>query len=260
MPRSPRCSPHNQETTIKARRNLPLFTLLVNSLLILLTPFAWSDTAGVDVDVNTSVDLGAAVQSALNSVDNNDLDANWYYSMNVLQDEEQQVIHSNPKREPAARRELIEVNGAAPDDARKQEFRDAEKKRLSEQDEATQKFNHLVDMETLNLLEVREGIAEFAFIPRIPQFEEARESLRGKLLLDTQNNEITRLEIFNIEKLSPAFSVSVDDFRLVFNFAPQEGVQLLQHMETRARGKAGFVKSFDSSTTVSIGDYRRIGE
>ena len=87
--------------------------------------------------------------------------------------------------------------------------------------------------------------------------EDSRENLRGTLLLNTGTGQIEKLEIHNTEELSPAFSVTVDTYRLALSFQPEQGENLLQKLESRAVGKAGFIKSFDSQVEVTFSDYRR---
>ena len=61
----------------------------------------------------------------------------------------------------------------------------------------------------------------------------------------------------NLGKLSPAFSVTVDTYRLVLKFQQEQGENLLQKLESRAVGKAGFMKSFDVLVAATFSDYKR---
>ena len=65
------------------------------------------------------------------------------------------------------------------------------------------------------------------------------------------------IEIFNTDELSPAFSVTLDTFRLQLYFVPQVGENLLRKLESHTVGKMGFVKSFDAIVVVEFSDYTR---
>lgn len=73
----------------------------------------------------------------------------------------------------------------------------------------------MVEAQTLVLIEQRNGYAKLAFVPRIKAMEKSRDQIRGALLLNTQTQQIEEIEINNTGKLSPAFSVTVDNYRLV---------------------------------------------
>jgi hypothetical protein len=81
--------------------------------------------------------------------------------------------------------------------------------------------------------------------------------MQGTLLLNTLTQQIEQIEIYNTEKLSPAFSVTVDTFRLALAFQQEQGEILLHKLESHAVGKAGFLKSFNSLVAVAFSDYRR---
>lgn len=198
-----------------------------------------------------------AVASAIAALDKNDLDGSWHFTMRIEQDDTQQVVVSDPGRPPPERRQLVTVNGQAPTIAEVADFHAAEAKRIEEQGAQTQAFTQLVNLETLNFLGVEGDIVEYAFIPRIPKLEKASENLRGTLRIDTGSRSVTAMEIFNTEAFSPAFSVSIENYRLSFDFAMQQGVNLLSRMQNHARGKAAFVKEFDSTTTIIFAGFRK---
>lgn len=201
-----------------------------------------------------------AVKSALAALDANVLDDHWHFRMKIQHDQLEQIVQSDPDKEPALRRTLVKVDGEDPTEEERKQFREAEAKRIEEQDTQAQAFSHLVDATTLSFLGLDDGMAEYAFVPRIPKLEKASESLRGKLHLDVERKEIRKLEVFNVEAFSPAFSVSIEHFLLSFEFSPHNGKNLLLAMENQARGKAGFVKGFDSTTTIGFSDYRNVSQ
>ena len=90
--------------------------------------------------------------------------------------------------------------------------------------------------------------------------KKSRDKLRGALTLDTNTGHILDIEVFNAEPFSPAFSVTVEDYRLQFIFREEQGSRVLQRMESTAVGKAGFVKGFESVVVVDFTDYRPASE
>jgi len=87
--------------------------------------------------------------------------------------------------------------------------------------------------------------------------EKSRDQVRGALLLNTKTQQIEEIEINNTGKLSPAFSVTVDTYRLVLKFQQEQGENLLKKLESHAVGHAGFLKSFDVFMAVTFSDYKR---
>lgn len=64
------------------------------------------------------------------------------------------------------------------------------------------------------MLERGDEYLKVFFSPRIAALEQSREQMQGTLLLNTLTQQIEQIEIYNTEKLSPAFSVTVYTFRL----------------------------------------------
>ena len=201
----------------------------------------------------------AQVQAALEKLDATNLDDDWYFTMEVIDGEELQIIQSDPFREQVERRQLLTVNGSTPDNARLKEFREAEKKRVDDIDPETAGYRYMVDIDTLEPVEESDGYIAFSFAPRVKALEDSRDSLRGTLRLDTQTGQIEELEIHNTGKLSPAFSVTVDSYRLSLHFQQEQGENLLNQLESDAVGKVGFLKSFDSRVKATFSGYRRAG-
>ena len=193
----------------------------------------------------------------MQTLDATDLDEDWYFTMDVVDGDELQQIESDPTRPPYERRELLTVNGKTPDADRLAQFADAEKKRIDDQRDAPGGYAHLVDIVTLEPLEAPAGDEIYAFVPQVQKLEKAREHLRGKLFMDAQSGWIRQLEMYNTETLSPAFSVSVDTYRLKLDFGEVQGENLLQSVQSHAIGKAGFLKSFDSKVHIRFSDFRR---
>lgn len=233
------------------------FTVFFRAILLLTFFVAGTASAQSLAESATS---SAAVVAALANLDAQPLDEHWHFTMKVQHDELEQIVVSDPSQKPSLRRTLKLVDGEEPTAEDRQDFRAAEAKRIEEQNTQTQAFSYLVDSQTLNFLGVDNGTAEFAFVPRIEKLEQASESLRGKLRLSLDGNQITALEVFNVEEFSPAFSVTMEHFRLSFKFSPHAGENLLAAMENQARGKAGFVKEFESVTRITFSDYKKTGQ
>ncbi|MDE0931756.1 MAG: hypothetical protein OSA77_13765, partial [Halioglobus sp.] len=81
--------------------------------------------------------------------------------------------------------------------------------------------------------------------------------LRGTLLLDSATQQITEIEIINTARLSPAFSVTLDTFRLGLSFNEEQGENLLRKLESHTVGKMGFLKSFDALVIFNFSEYTR---
>jgi hypothetical protein len=214
----------------------------------------WQALVFADALDSTSL---AQVQAAIEKLDATNLDDDWYFTMEVVDGEELQIVKSDPSRELVERRQLLTVNGVTPDNARLEEFREAEKKRVDDLDPETAGYKYMVDINTLEIGEKSDGDIAFSFVPRVKALEDSRDSLRGTLRLDTRTGQIEELEIHNTEALSPAFSVTVDGYRLSLRFQQEQGENLLHQLESDAVGKAGFLKSFDSKVKATFSDYRR---
>ena len=196
-------------------------------------------------------------EAALAKLDATNLDDDWYFSMELVEEDELRIIRSDPRRDKYEKRQLLIVDGVAPDNDRQKKFRESEVKRIDELDPDASGYRYLVDTQTLALIEQRNGYAKLAFVPRIKAMEKSRDQVRGALLLNTQTQQIEEIEISNTGKLSPAFSVTVDTYRLVLKFQQEQGENLLKKLESHAVGTAGFLKGFDVLVVAAFSDYRR---
>jgi len=199
------------------------------------------------------------VKSAVAQLDATDLDADWYFTMEVTEGEDVRIIESDPTRDGYERRQLVSVNGQPPDESQLDTFRKAEKKRIDRLDPDTAGYVYLVDTGTLALENAGDDYTRYMFTPRVRDMESSRDQLQGTLLLNNDTGRVDRLEINNTDQLSPAFSVTVDTYRLALGFGDEQGEQLLKTLESVAVGKAGFLKRFDSDVTIHFRDFRRTG-
>ena len=202
-------------------------------------------------------DWAPIVKAALENLDATNLDEDWHFTMEVLEEDELQIIHSDPRRDTYERRQLLTVDGVAPDSQRLDEFHDKEVKRINDIDSDAAGYGYMVDMETLDLIEDSDEHLIFSFVPRVKMLEDSRDQLRGMLLLDSATQQIKEIEIINTDELSPAFSVTLDTFRLGLSFDEEQGENLLQKLESHTAGKMGFLKSFDALVIVNFSEYTR---
>ena len=202
-------------------------------------------------------DWAPIVKAALENLDATNLDEDWHFTMEVLEAGELQMIHSDPRRDTYEKRQLLTVDGIAADSQRRDEFHVKEVKRINDIDPDALGYGYMVDMETLDLVEASDGHAIFSFVPRVKMLEDSRDQLRGTLLLDSATQQIKEIEIINTDELSPAFSVTLDTFRLGLSFDEEQGENLLQKLESHTAGKMGFLKSFDALVIVNFSEYTR---
>ena len=199
----------------------------------------------------------SAVKTAIKNLDTTNLDDDWYFTMEVLEEGEVKIIRSDPARDTYERRQLLTVDGETPGNQYQSAFYDKEVKRIDDIDPKASGYTYMIDIETLQQVDSQDGFATFTFVPRVKVLERARDQLSGTLLLNLATQQVEEIEIFNTDKLSPAFSVTLDTFRLQLYFAPQVGENLLQKLESHTAGKMGFFKSFDALVVVEFSDYAR---
>lgn len=245
-----------------SRTQRSAYAVLVRLLFaMLLALTVWqSSVLAESTDMVAAADpgLSATLEAALENLDATHLDDDWYFTMGVVEEGERLIIHSDPSRDKYEKRTLLSVNDVVPDEARQEEFYEAEVERIDALDADASGYTYMVDVQTLRLLEADDdGVARFSFIPRVKALEDSRDKIGGLLLLNLGSGQIEQIEIHNTEPLSPAFSVTVDTYRLTLQFIQEQGENLLSQLESKAAGKAGFVKSFDTETTVSFSNYKR---
>lgn len=238
---------YNQNMQVRAAFSKVALCAMIFTLL-----FCRSDAFSETGDSTLKV-----AEAALAELDATNLDDDWHFSMEMVEEDELWIVRSDPHRDKYEKRQLLSVGGVTPDDSRQKKFRESEVKRIDELDPDASGYRYLVDMQTLEMVEQRNGYAKLSFVPRIKAMEKSRDQVRGALLLNTKTQQIEEIEINNTGKLSPAFSVTVDTYRLVLKFQQEQGENLLKKLETHAVGHAGFLKSFDVFVAVTFSDYKR---
>ena len=141
------------------------------------------------------------VKAALKNLDATNLDEDWYFTMTVAEKGELQIIRSDPRRGTYEKRQLLTVDGIAPNSQRLNEFHDKEVKRITDIDPDARGYGYMVDTQTLELIEASDGYAMFSFSPRVKMLEDSRDQLRGTLLLDSATQHIDDIEIINTDAL-----------------------------------------------------------
>ena len=214
------------------------------------------------VQSSGSLDYVALAKSSLAEMDEMDTGENWFFTTTINTDEETLVSRNDPSKKEGARRELISVNGEPPTSERLKKYEKKEAKRLEdrENDDSRSKFSEMVDFSTLALVEVTNGQALLSFTPMLDGLEKESDKFNGSLQMNADTHLIEELSLANTEKLSPAFSVSLNTFNMNFSFLPVDGEVLLSRMKTSIEGKAGFLKKFKKSTEITFSDYRRMAQ
>ena len=233
----------------------------LNSFLYLVV-IAFTLLHSGHVQSSDSPDYVALAKSSLAELDEMDAGDNWFFTTTINTDEESLVSRNDPGKKEGARRELVSVNGEPPTSERLKKYEKKEAKRLEdrEKDDSRSKFSEMIDFSTLALLEVTNGQALLSFTPVLDGLEDESDKLDGRLRVNADTHLIEELSLANTAKLSPAFSVSLKTFNMIFSFAPVDGVVLLSGMKTNIEGKAGFLKKFKESTEITFSDYQRMAE
>lgn len=201
--------------------------------------------------------LQVTVGAALTALDSARQDDNWLFTLSMVENGESRLIQHDPRKKAHLQRTLLAVDGAAPNPEQQQEFRQQEKKRIDERDPEAS-YSRLVDLDTLEIIEKSGTTSHMTFAPRLHGMENVQSDLEGRLLLNNSTGQIDKIEIYNTAAFSPVFSVKVKTFRLEFQFHEVQGARLLETMRSHTRGKAGFLKSFESLVTISFTDFQRI--
>lgn len=208
-------------------------------------------------ELSVPTNLTGEVELALKRLDATNIDDDWCFTMQVVEAAETSVIHSDPSRGKYDRRQLVSVNGVEVDEEQLKAFRGKEVERIDAMDPNDSGYGYLVDIQSLQPLDTDDGSVQYSFIPRVKDLGDSRDKIRGTLRLDPSSQQIEQISIHNLDELNPVFSVSVDTYLLTLQFKQEQGHQLLNHLESLAVGKAGFVKSFESHVVVSFSEYRR---
>jgi hypothetical protein len=186
----------------------------------------------------------------------------WFYTITAHTDEEILVSRNKPAKDGIGSRELISVDGNPPSAERLEEFMEeqAERNEENDGDRKSGEFSEMVDYPTLTLDDVTNTQAILSFTPVIDGLEEESDKLKGTIVLNTDTLLVEEFSLINTGKISPAFSVSLTTFKLKFLFTQIDGVTLYSRMETKIKGKAGFLKKFEESSKIVFSDYERFTE
>ncbi len=230
-------------------------SVLFLSAILLFASTGWASTEPGDHAAGSKQTDLELVRAAIQRLDDVQQDDKWLFTMTIVEDGETRVIAHDARKQPEAQRELVSIDGATPSQDRLSDFRKEEKKRVDERDPDASFFD-LIDMTTVSELERSGGSVRYAFTPRLKDLEKAEGKVSGSLVVDTLSGLVSAMDIFSTEEFSPAFSVSLQSYRLSFHFHNEQGTPLLTNMTSRAVGKVGFLKKFDTRTDITFSDYR----
>ena len=79
------------------------------------------------------------------------------------------------------------------------------------------------------------------------------------ILLDIDKQQVSKLSISNKEALSPAFSVSLEEFMLTFEFDSVIDKPVVAKIAFTIEGTVGFFKSISQSNVEEFSEYEFVG-
>ena len=121
-------------------------------------------------------------------------------------------------------------------------------------------LGEIVDLDSLALRSETRDHYVISFQPTIKDLKDETRKLEGKLFIDKETEKLDFLSITNKGSLSPAFSVSIDDFNLFFSFAVVEDTLFPREVKTDIEGTALFFKNFERHSSQEYSDFRFVGD
>lgn len=218
-----------------------------------------SESAGYCV---AEVDYETIVRNNIVMVDTNR--DTWAYRIELTDSESIRVIEHNPSLEPSRRWRLISVNGSPPTERQLEEHRERWVRDGADStgQEVRKKYSlgDIVDLDSLALQSETQNHYVVSFQPTIKDLKDETTKLKGKLFIDKETEKLDFLSITNKSSLSPAFSVSIDDFNLYFSFDVVEDTLFPREVKTDIEGTALFFKSFERRSSQKYSDFRFVGD
>ena len=201
----------------------------------------------------------------------------WAYTTTreVMEDEKTQVTVAqyDPRKPEGNRWVLVSDNGKAPDAERVAAFvkekakteqlkkQRANKKAEQKETDKEQKLIDMVMQGTLKLVDQNDQTATLSFTPNMAEMgEESRDKLQGKLVIDKKANHVSEMTITNIKPLSPAFSVTLEQFALGFFFTRIDNDILPKVISIDMQGKAALFKTIEQHSRKTFSDYQAVGQ
>lgn len=182
----------------------------------------------------------------------------WAYTMTSTVDGKKTVEQYDPSASRSQRWKLVSKDGKAPTDAERREYAKKRKR-----DSGTGQFNlkELVDLASVKV-EKDDADRLTCSLRMKGDGDEGRmiaEKVHGKLIVRKQTPVIESLELANTERIGKrgVFSLSEFKIRMQFAFDQTVGEHLPVSFSMRLRGRALLVKSLNSDTEVTFGNFRR---
>lgn len=225
----------------------------LNLLLLLLSLGFATQSFGQDLTRFTEL-----VKTSLLRLDNKPADQHWFFTMTTQLEGETLVAKNNPELELGQRLQLLTIDGETASAERLQKFAEQEQVRAQTRKEngGPAKYSAIIAPDSLTLLEQNDQSALLSFVPQLGELDSKK--LKGRIRLDLKTQNISEISIENVDKLSPAFSVSISEFKLAMQFTPLADDLLLSRMESKTIGKIGFLKDLDNHLVVDFSDFSAV--
>ena len=250
-------------------------SIIAPFLLALLFLTSVQPSIAADKTDNVSGDKVAIALNALQRLSLNENSDEWLFKGTFetwdKSDEDNQLIVEVAEHNPNIKENegwtLLSVDGQPPSQAQTREFYEkineededkSEDENKSEEDESG--FAQMVDTDSLAFVSEDQNSYVFRFSPMMDDEgeEEFSGSMAGKLTVDKQQHIVTRIELENIEEVSPATSVNLEMFHMVFEFAMVKGQLMPVFIMNEVKGTAFFFNSFHEYSTQRFEFIERI--
>ena len=200
--------------------------------------------------------LAAIALAKLDNIKSED----WSFTQTMSSGESTSVEVFDP-RKASQQWQLISKNGKTPSQKQLLKFNKRMNSDKEEDDEDTHEVDltDMIDRDTLLFVAQNGNIAQYSFTPVIEDLADEKDKLNGLLFIDQTQQLITRMEVTNNDELSPAFSVTLDEFKLDFKFTVIDQRPVIAKIHTQIHGTVGFFKSLDQESLQEFSDYIYVG-
>ncbi len=173
----------------------------------------------------------------------------------------------NPGNSKASLWNLLKENKKTPDEKRLVAYQKQMTKREAERTANKEKADanggskdlliSMINLDSLKIIQQEDHQVVLSFTPLIEDMgDESSEHLAGEIIIDANNSYVSQMKINNTGKLTPAFSVSLKNFSLLFEFIQIEEHILPLSIVSEISGKIGFMKSIEEYSSERYSDYR----
>ncbi|MGL1956110.1 MAG: hypothetical protein OCD00_02165 [Colwellia sp.] len=198
----------------------------------------------------------------------------WTFKQVETIDNEEKISTFDPRKPKSEQWTLLLVDNKKPSKQETDDFNSARNSALnsddsegreqsSESNEEPKKVSiELSDMivkDSLTFKKLENELVHFSFTPLIQKMEDEQKNLSGLLIVNLISEQVEFMSVKNIDDLSPAFSVSLENFNLAFEFGQVESKPVLVKMTMDLSGTVGFFKSIEQHTKQEFLNYEFIG-